>query len=337
MVYRPTEFPGVSSKFLEGLQSGDQTCDFSRLPDCRVGPAGRRAGRPRLARRPRHGPGGTRRSAGDGRRHQPRARHDVGTARARRRHVRGPAAAARRVPRDHPLPGLPHDRGRAGRGRRRRGGAGRRGAPTGRGGGAGDRRSGQPAAQDRPRRRVDDAGARAVAGAAQPRPQLHPLPAADARSPAPALAARAIREPAGLAADHGQRPALQRHRLPARRHRQPGADPRHRRDQPEPGVDRRGQGHLAELRRGVRPGGGRRRLGADPLRDQPLRGQRVRAVPGRSLPGPQPVHPAARRGAAGEPAPPVRRGAGRTDPPRPRVLLRRLPGPALDRGATRGC
>ena len=71
---------------------------------------------------------------------------------------------------------------------------------------------------------------------------------------AAAVAARGQREPAGLDPDDGQRPALQRHELPARRHRQPRSDPRHHRHQPDAGVDRRDQDHVAELRRGVRPG-----------------------------------------------------------------------------------
>ena len=40
------------------------------------------------------------------------------------------------------------------------------------------------------------------------------------------VAARRQREPAGLDPDDGERPALQRHRLPARRHREPRPDPR---------------------------------------------------------------------------------------------------------------
>ena len=65
----------------------------------------------------------------------------------------------------------------------------------------------------------------------------------------------ASENPAGLDPDGGQRPVVQRHQLSARRHGQPRSDPRHHRDQPDPRVDRRGQDHLAELRRGVRPGG----------------------------------------------------------------------------------
>ena len=80
---------------------------------------------------------------------------------------------------------------------------------------------------------------------------------------AAAVAARGEREPAGLDADDGERAALQRHRLSARRHRQPRSDPRHHRHQPEPRVDRRDEDHVAELRRRVRPGDRGRRVGAD--------------------------------------------------------------------------
>ena len=80
------------------------------------------------------------------------------------------------------------------------------------------------------------------------------------------MAARGQREPAGVDADDGQRAALQRHQLSARRHRQPRSDPRHHRHQPDARVDRRDEDHLAELRCGVRPGGRRRGVGADASR-----------------------------------------------------------------------
>ena len=63
--------------------------------------------------------------------------------------------------------------------------------------------------------------------------------------------------------------------LSARRHRQPRPDPRHHRHQPDARVDRRDEDHLAELRRGVRPGGRRRRVGADEVRRQHVPRQRA--------------------------------------------------------------
>ena len=60
------------------------------------------------------------------------------------------------------------------------------------------------------------------------------LHSAHAGHTAARLAARGEREPARLDADHGQWPALQRHRLSTRRHREPRPDSRHHRHQPEP-------------------------------------------------------------------------------------------------------
>ena len=82
-----------------------------------------------------------------------------------------------------------------------------------------------PLLVDRPRRRGDDvriAGADAVA---RDRPELHEVRSADARHAAASVVARGVGEPAGLDADPDQRTALQRHRLPARRHREPRRDP----------------------------------------------------------------------------------------------------------------
>ena len=128
---------------------------------------------------------------------------------------------------------------------------------------AGRRHRRSHAAQDRPRRRRDELRLHADHRSAGARSQLHQVHAADAGHAAAAVAARRQREPAGLDPDDGQRPALQRHELSARRHRQPRSDPRHHRHQPDAGVDRRNEDHLAELRRGVRPGRRRRRVGAD--------------------------------------------------------------------------
>ncbi len=196
------------------------------------------------------------------------------------------------------------------------------------------------------RRDVTDDGSRrrvhAVRGAADhrsagARPQLHEVSVADARHAAAAMAARGEREPAGLDADDGQRPTLQRHELPARWHRQQGSDPGDYRDQSDARVGGRDQDHLAELRRGVRPRGCRRRLGADPVRHQHLSRQRLRVLPERQIPVAQPVHavPAGsdhRPPAAGDQPASVRRIGRRTAGAKPLVLLRRLPGHARDAG-----
>ena len=124
------------------------------------------------------------------------------------------------------------------------------------------------AAQDRPRRRGDALRFQGADGAAGARSELHEVHPADAGRTATRLAARRIREPAGLDADPGQRPELQRHRLSARRHRESRSDSGHHRRQPDAGVDWRVQGHVAELRRRVRPGDGWRRVGADQVGHQ---------------------------------------------------------------------
>ena len=180
-----------------------------------------------------------------------------------------------------------------------------------------------------------DPGAAPARGAAGARPQLHEVHPADAGHAAARLEPREQREPAGLDADHGQRPALQRHRLPARRHREPRPHPRHHRHQPDARVDRRVEDHLAELRRRVRPGDGGRRLGPHQVGHQPDPRQRLRVPPERQVPGPQPVHAAGRRerdhrpGAARDQARPVRRVHRRADQEGQDLLLRRLPGLAL--------
>ena len=110
--------------------------------------------------------------------------------------------------------------------------------------------------------------ARQVTELPDPGPQLHQAHPAHPGHPAAELGPRGQREPAGLHADRGERADLQRHRLPARRHRQPRPHPRHHRHQPEPGGDRRDQDHLPELRRRVRPGHRGRRLGADQVGHQ---------------------------------------------------------------------
>ena len=98
---------------------------------------------------------------------------------------------------------------------------------------------GQPAAQDRPRRRGDDVRARE---------QLTELPVLDRNFTKFVLLTPGTQQLAGTTrrartrrarSRHGQRPALQRHRLPARRHREPRSDPRHHRHQPDARVDRR--------------------------------------------------------------------------------------------------
>ena len=151
----------------------------------------------------------------------------------------------------------------------------------------GERR--RAAAQDRPRRRGDalrNQGADRAAGA---RSQLHQVHPADAGRAADGLAACGIGEPARVDADADQRAALQRHRLSARRHREPRSDSRHHRRQPDARVDWREQDHLAELRRRVRPGDGGRGLGADQVGGERRARQRLRVLPERGAAGAQPV------------------------------------------------
>ena len=127
------------------------------------------------------------------------------------------------------------------------------------------------------------------------RSQLHEAHPADARHAAAGVAARREREPAGVDADDGQRAAFQRNRLPARRHREPRSDSRHHRHQPELRRDRGNQDHFAELRRGIRAGHGRRRLGADQVGIERAARRGVRVPSRRPSPGAQSVH----AGAAG--------------------------------------
>ena len=159
-------------------------------------------------------------------------------------------------------------------GRRRLADAPRRQAAGWRRQRSGDRHRLLAAPQDRPRRRRDHVRNQAADRSAGPRSQLHQVHPAHARNAAARMAARGEREPAGLDADDGQRPAFQRHRLSARRHREPRSDPRHHRRQPDARVDCRDEDHLAELRRRVRPGDGRRRVGADQVRRQRAARQR---------------------------------------------------------------
>ena len=153
-------------------------------------------------------------------------------------------------------------------GQRRHADAGQLQARSRRGDRGGDGQRRRAAAQDRPRRRGDALRRQRADRAAGARSQLHQVHPADAGRAADGLAARRVGEPARLDADADQRPALQRHRLSARRHREPRPDPRHHRRQPDARVDWREQDHLAELRRRVRPGDGRRGLGADQVGDE---------------------------------------------------------------------
>ena len=148
-------------------------------------------------------------------------------------------------------------------GQRRQPDAARRRAAGRRARRSGDRPGILAAPQDRSRRRRDDVRLEADYRSPGARSQLHQVRAADARHAAARLAARREREPAGIDPDDGERAALQRHRLPARRHGEPRSHPRHHRHQPDARVDRRNQDHVAELRRRVRAGDGGRRLGAD--------------------------------------------------------------------------
>ena len=93
--------------------------------------------------------------------------------------------------------------------------------------------------------------------------------------------------------------------------------------------------HLAELRRRVRPGDRRRRLGRRPSRARTVPRQRLRVPPERQVPGAQPVLAAGRREpdhrprAARDQARPVRRLDRRAHQEGQVLLLRRLPGLAL--------
>ena len=122
------------------------------------------------------------------------------------------------------------------------------------------------------------------------RPQLHEVRPADARHAAAGLAACGQRKPARVDADDGERAALQRDDLPARRYREPRSDPRHHRHQPDAGVDPRNENHLAELRRRVRTGHGRGRVGADQVGHERAARQRLRVLPERQVPVAQSVH-----------------------------------------------
>ena len=96
-----------------------------------------------------------------------------------------------------------------------------------------------PAAQDRPRRRGHDVRDQAAHRAARPRPELHQVHPADPRHAAAGLEHAASENPQGSTQTMVNGQTLQRHRLAARRHRQPRRDPGHHRHQPDPRVDRR--------------------------------------------------------------------------------------------------
>ena len=173
--------------------------------------------------------------------------------------------------------------------------------------------------------------------AARARPELHEVRAADAGRPAADLAARREREPAGVDPDmvNGQHFSGTGYQLDGTENRDPILG--HHRDQPEPGVDRREQGHVAELRGRVRPGDGGRRLGADQVRHERDPWQRLRFGQRRQVPGPQPLHAAGPEPVTGKVLPetkpePVRRLDRRPDRQEQVVLLRRLPGLAQHGG-----
>ena len=147
------------------------------------------------------------------------------------------------------------------------------------------------------------------------------------------MAARGQREPAGLDADDGEWAAFQRHRVPARWHREPRPHPRHHRHQPELRRDSGNEDHLAELRRGVRAGDRRCRIGADQVGFQCAARHRIRVPPRRSAGGAQSVLAGGGRSAHGQVHPrheaqSVRRIARWTNSKRQDLLLRRLSRPA---------
>ena len=128
----------------------------------------------------------------------------------------------------------------------------------------------------------------------------------------------AEREPAGLDADDGERPDFSGtgYQLDGTENR----DPILGIIVINPNLEAIGEieDHLAELRRGVRPGDRRRRVGADQVGHERVPRQRVRVLPERQLPGAQPVHAAARRtrspaSPARDQAEPVRRLGRRSD------------------------
>ena len=229
------------------------------------------------------------------------------------------------------------DRGRArGPGERRHTDADRLRADD-RSGQRADRSDGRIAlAENRSRRRLHQLRFEADHRVAGARSQLHQVHPVDPGHAAAAVAARREREPAGLHADDGQRPAFQRHGLSTRRDGEPRSDPRHHRHQSHAGVDRGNEDHVAELRRRVRPGDGRRGVGADQVGPERDVRQRLRVPPERPVPVAQSVHavparPADRRVPAGDEPGSVRRLAGGQDRREPGVLLRRLSGHAQHR------
>ena len=153
----------------------------------------------------------------------------------------------------------------------------------------------------------------------------------------------ASENPQGSTQTHGQRAALQRHRLSARRHREPRSDPRHHRHQPDARVDRRDEDHLAELRRRVRPGDRRRRLGADQVgRATTFHGSVFEFYQSDRFQARNPFTQAQPNALTGKFLPDTKKNqfGGSLGGPiiaEQDVLLRRLPGHAQHARAARGC
>ena len=278
---------------IDGPSSSTGPCSLRSGHDrarCRERPGGR--GRAGGLRKPeRIGGRQQRRCAarGLGRDHESRAQHRRYGRDQRVGHLRQGSAVARHVRSEGGARRLQDRRRSPSHGQRRHADAGQLQARSrgGERGSDGERR--RAAAQDRPRRRGDALRFEGADRAARARSQLHQVHPADAGRAANGLAARGVGEPAGLDADADQRAALQRHRLSARRHREPRPDSRHHRRQPDARVDWREQDHVAELRRGVRPGDGRGGLGADQVRGERAARQRLRVLPERGAAGAQSV------------------------------------------------
>ena len=228
---------------------------------------------------------------GHGRDHESRAQHRRYGRDQRVGHLRQGSAAARHVRSEGGARRLQDRRRSTGHGQRRYADTGQLQARSRGGDRRGDGERRRAAAQDRPRRRGDALRREGADRAARARSQLHQVHPADTGRAAPGLAARRVREPAGLDADPDQRAAFQRNGLSARRHRESRPDSRHHRHQPDARVDRREQGHVAKLRCGVRAGDRRGRLGADEVRLERFSRERVRVLPERGAPGAQSVHP----------------------------------------------
>ena len=109
--------------------------------------------------------------------------------------------------------------------------------------------------------------------------QFHEVHPPHPRHTAAAMAACRQRKPARVDADDGERPAFQRHGLPAGRHGEPRSDSGHHRHQSDARIDRGNEDYLAELRCGVRPGDRRCRVRSDAIRHERAARECLRVFP----------------------------------------------------------